>query len=80
MLIYNNIEGTTLHPSSLSTTQAADLANFLLHSKLYSVIFITTESNTAKALALQNVTALHALTLDGAKDAAELLNNAAFKR
>jgi hypothetical protein len=56
----------TVRPSGSSTTQAADLANFLPHSKLCSVIFTTTESNTAKALAPQNITALHELTLDTA--------------
>jgi hypothetical protein len=66
LLIYNNIEGTTLQPSGSSTTQAADLADFLPHSKLCSVIFTTTESNTAEALAPQNVTVLHELTLDTA--------------
>jgi hypothetical protein len=66
LLIYDNVEGTALRPSSSSTTQAADLADFLLHSKLCSVIFTTTKSNTAEALALQNVTALHELALDTA--------------
>jgi hypothetical protein len=66
LLIYNNIEGTTLLPSSSSTTQAADLANFLPHSKLCSVIFTTTESNIAKALAPQNIITLHKLTPDTA--------------
>jgi hypothetical protein len=66
LLIYDNVEGTTLRPSSSSTTQAADLADFLPHSKLCSVIFTTTESNTAEALAPQNVTVLHELTPDTA--------------
>jgi hypothetical protein len=42
------------------------LTNFLPYSKLCSVIFTTTESNTAEALAAQNVTALHELTPDTA--------------
>ncbi|KAF1968774.1 kinesin light chain [Bimuria novae-zelandiae CBS 107.79] len=66
LLIYDNVEGTTRRPSGSSTTQAADLADFLPHSKLCSVIFTTTESNTAEALAPQNVTALHELTPDTA--------------
>jgi hypothetical protein len=66
LLIYNNVEGTTLQPSSSSTSQAADLADFLPHSKLCSVILTTTESNAAEAIAPQNVTALHELTLDTA--------------
>ncbi|KAF1359506.1 HET-domain-containing protein [Lizonia empirigonia] len=52
--------------SGLSTTQAADLADFLPHSKLCSVILTTTENDTAEALALQNVTALHELAPDTA--------------
>jgi len=66
LLVYDNVEGTTLRPSGSSTTQAADLADFLPHSKLCSVIFTTTESDTAEALAPQNVTALHELTPDTA--------------
>ncbi|KAF2633333.1 kinesin light chain, partial [Macroventuria anomochaeta] len=66
LLIYDNVEGTTSRPSGSSTTRAADLADFLPHSKLCSVIFTTTESNTAEALAPQNVTALHKLTPDTA--------------
>jgi hypothetical protein len=66
LLIYDNIGGTTLLPSGSSTTQAADLVNFLPHSKLCSVIFTTTESNIAEALAPQNVTTLHELTPDSA--------------
>ena len=66
LLIFDNVDGTTLRPSGLSTTQVADLADFLPHSKLCSVIITTTESNTAKALAPQNVTALHELTPDTA--------------
>jgi hypothetical protein len=66
LLIYDNVEGTALRPSGSSTTQAADLADFLPHSKLCSVIFTTTKSNTAEALAPQNVTALHELAPDTA--------------
>ncbi|KAL6161718.1 hypothetical protein ACJQWK_08470 [Exserohilum turcicum] len=67
LLIYDNVEGTSLRPIGSSATQhAADLADFLPHSKLCSVIFTTTENNTAKALASQNVMALHELTPDKA--------------
>jgi hypothetical protein len=54
LLIYDNVEGTTLQPSGLS---AADLADFLPHSKLCSVIFTTTESDTTKTLAPHDVVA-----------------------
>lgn len=66
LLIYDNVEGTNLQSSGSSTTQPADLADFLPHSKLCSVIFTTTENNTAEALAPQNVMALHELTPDTA--------------
>jgi tetratricopeptide (TPR) repeat protein len=66
LLIYDNVAGTSLRPSGLSTTQAADWADFLPHSKLCSVILTTTENDTAEALASQNVTALHELTPDTA--------------
>jgi hypothetical protein len=42
------------------------MADFLPHSKLCSVIFTTTESDTAEALAPRTVTALHELTPDTA--------------
>jgi tetratricopeptide (TPR) repeat protein len=62
LLVFDNAEGTAVQRSGLSMTQAADLAEFLPRSKLCSVIFTTTESNTAEALALQHVIALHELT------------------
>jgi hypothetical protein len=48
----------------LSTREAKGLANFLLRSKLYSIIFTTTESDIVEALAPRNVTALYKLALD----------------
>ncbi|KAH6629430.1 kinesin light chain 3 [Boeremia exigua] len=66
LLIYDNVEGTTLQPSGLPAIRAADLADFLPQSKLCSVIFTTTESNTTKTLAPQNVVALRELTPDTA--------------
>ncbi|KAF1359661.1 HET-domain-containing protein [Lizonia empirigonia] len=67
LLIFDN-EGTTVRPtgSGSSTREAAGLADFLPHSKLCSVIFTTTESDTAEALAPRNVTALHELAPDTA--------------
>jgi tetratricopeptide (TPR) repeat protein len=66
LLIYDNVEGTALRPSGLSTREAAVLADFLPLSKLCSIIFTTTESDTAEALVPQNVIALHELTPDTA--------------
>ncbi|KAH7062716.1 kinesin light chain [Paraphoma chrysanthemicola] len=61
LLIFDNVQ----HGGS-STAEAADLADFLPHSKLCSVIFTTTESDTAKTLAPQDVVELRELTSDTA--------------
>jgi MoxR-like ATPase len=66
LLIYDNVQGAALRPSGLSTREAGDLADFLPLSKLCSVIFTTTESDTARALVPQNFIALHELTPDTA--------------
>ncbi|USP79995.1 kinesin light chain 3 [Curvularia clavata] len=68
LLVLDNVECATIRPSGLPTTEAtsADLTKFLPHSKSCSVIFTTTESNIAEALAPQNVVALHELTADTA--------------
>jgi hypothetical protein len=51
LLIFDNTENTTLRSGGSSATEAADLADFLPQSKLCSVIFTTTNTNTALALA-----------------------------
>jgi hypothetical protein len=66
LLIFDNTEHTALRSSGSSTTEAADLAHCLPQSKLCSVIFTTTNSDTAQALASQNIIALQELTLDAA--------------
>jgi Cdc6-like AAA superfamily ATPase len=67
LLIFDNVKDITIRSSSsLSISEAADLSDVLPHSKLYSVIFTTIESETAKALAPRNVTALQELTPDAA--------------
>jgi hypothetical protein len=66
LLIFDNTEDTTLEPSGSSTTGAADLANYLPQSRLCSIIFTTTSSKAAQALASQNVIALQELTPDTA--------------
>jgi tetratricopeptide (TPR) repeat protein len=66
LLIFDNTEHTTLRSSGSSTTEAADLADCLPQSKLCSVIFTTTNGDTAQALASQNMIALRELTLDAA--------------
>jgi tetratricopeptide (TPR) repeat protein len=66
LLVFDNAEGTAVQRSGSSMSQAADLAEFLPRSKLCSIIFTTTESDTAEALAPQHVVALHELTPDKA--------------
>jgi tetratricopeptide (TPR) repeat protein len=66
LLIFDNTEDTTLRSGGSSTTEAADLADCLPQSKRCSVIFTTTNSDTAQALASQNIIALRELTLDAA--------------
>ena len=61
LLIFDNADNTILRSSSLSTAKAAQFANYLPRSRSCSVIFTTTNSNIAKALALQNVIELQEL-------------------
>jgi hypothetical protein len=66
LLIFDNAEDTILRSSDLFAAEAADLAECLPQSKLCSAIFTTTNSDTAQALAPQNVIALQNLTADTA--------------
>ncbi|KAI1666456.1 AAA superfamily ATPase [Pyrenophora tritici-repentis] len=66
LLIFDNTEHTILRSSGPSTTEAPDLADYMPQSKLCSVIFTTTSTKTAQALASQNIIALQELTLDAA--------------
>ncbi|USP80990.1 hypothetical protein yc1106_08264 [Curvularia clavata] len=66
LLIFDNVEGTTVQHGGSLAAETTDLANFLPQSKLCSVIFTTTESDTARTLAPQDVVALRELTPDTA--------------
>ncbi|KAL6153466.1 hypothetical protein ACJQWK_11234 [Exserohilum turcicum] len=66
LLIFDNVESTTVQHGGSPTAEATGLADFLPHSKLCSVIFTTTESDTAKTLAPQNIVALGELASDTA--------------
>ncbi|USP79359.1 hypothetical protein yc1106_06633 [Curvularia clavata] len=66
LLIFDNVEGTTVQHGGSPTAEATGLADFLPHSKLCSVIFTTTESDTVKTLAPQDVVALGELASDTA--------------
>ncbi|KAF2260546.1 kinesin light chain [Lojkania enalia] len=63
LLIFNNIEDINLGSNRLSTARAANLIDYLPQSNLCSIIYITTNSNIAKRLALQNTIELGAITL-----------------
>ncbi|OAL01790.1 kinesin light chain [Phaeosphaeriaceae sp. SRC1lsM3a] len=62
LLIFDNAEYTILRSNSSTATEAVDLAKCLPQSKLCSAIFTTTNSDTAQALAAQNVIELQDLT------------------
>lgn len=62
LLIFDNAEHTIIQSNSSSTTEAVDLAECVPQSELCSAIFTTTNSDTAQALAAQNVIALQDLT------------------
>ncbi|KAL6154046.1 hypothetical protein ACJBU6_07334 [Exserohilum turcicum] len=66
LLIFDNVEGTTVQHGGSPTAEVTGLADFLPHSKLCSVIFTIIESDTAKTLAPQDVVALGELTSDTA--------------
>ena len=66
LLIFDNTEHTTLRSGGSSTTEPVDLADCLPQSKLCSIIFTTTNSDTAQALVSQNIIALQELTLHAA--------------
>jgi hypothetical protein len=62
LLVFDNTEDTILQSSGSSTAETVDLADCLPQSKLCSAIFTTTNSDTARVLAAQNVIALQDLT------------------
>jgi DNA polymerase III delta prime subunit len=66
LLILDNAEDIILWSNGSSAAEAADLAECLPQSKLCSAIFTTTNSDTARTLAPQNVIALQDLTADPA--------------
>jgi Cdc6-like AAA superfamily ATPase len=75
LLIFDNTD-ISLRSSGLSVVQAADLTNYLPQSELCSALFTTTDSNTAKRLALQNLIKLQELTPDTAERMFEKYLNA----
>lgn len=66
MLIFDNTEDITLRSGGSSITESADLVDYLPQSKLCSIIFTTTDTDTAQTLASRNITALRELTPDAA--------------
>ncbi len=61
LLVFDNTEDTILRSSSSSKAEAVHFTNYLPQSILCSIIFTTTNSTIAKALAPQNVVALQGL-------------------
>ena len=66
LLIFDNTEDITLRSGGSSITESADLVDYLPQSKLCSIIFTTTDTDTAQTLASRNITALRELTPDAA--------------
>jgi tetratricopeptide (TPR) repeat protein len=67
LLIFDNVEDTTLQSSGPSTAEAVDLIDYLPRSPLCSIIFTTTSRDTARTLAPRCVVALQELTPDAAQ-------------
>jgi tetratricopeptide (TPR) repeat protein len=64
LLIFDNAVDILLGSSGSSMAGVADLLDYLPQSKLCSIIFTTTSSNTARTLASQNVVELRELAPD----------------
>ena len=64
LLIFDNTDGIEQGSNGFSTAQAADLLDYLPQSKLCSIVFTTTSSDTAKRLASQNIVELGGMTPD----------------
>ncbi|KAF2842629.1 HET-domain-containing protein [Patellaria atrata CBS 101060] len=67
LLIFDNTENITLKSSGFSTARAANLIDYLPQSELCSIIFTTTNSDTAKSLASQNIVKLGEMAPDMAQ-------------
>jgi signal recognition particle GTPase len=66
LLTFDSAGDTILQSSGSFVAEAADLAEYQPHSKLCSVLFTSTNSDIAQALAPQNVIAVQYLTADTA--------------
>ncbi|KAK7177543.1 hypothetical protein PSPO01_16409, partial [Paraphaeosphaeria sporulosa] len=66
LLIFDNAEDAVLRSCGSSTAEAVDLADYLPQSTLCSIVFTTTNSDTAETLAPNNIIALRELTPDTA--------------
>jgi hypothetical protein len=64
LLIFDNVEDKSLGSSGLSTAGVTDLVDYLPQSELCSIIFTTTNTNTARTLASQNIIELRELASD----------------
>ncbi|KAF2245690.1 kinesin light chain [Trematosphaeria pertusa] len=67
LLVFDNTDGINLESSGLSTAGAVDLLDYLPQSELCSIVFTTTNGDTAKRLASQNIVELGEMTPDTAE-------------
>ncbi|KAF2676251.1 kinesin light chain [Lentithecium fluviatile CBS 122367] len=80
LLIFDNTDGMNLGSSGLSTAQAASLVDYLPQSELCSIVFTTTNSDTAKRLASKNIVELGEMAPDTAKRMLENYLNTSVSR
>ena len=67
LLIFDNVDDANPEFNGLPTPQTANLVNYLPRSQLGSIIFTTTDINTAETLAPQNTIELLQMTPDAAQ-------------
>jgi tetratricopeptide (TPR) repeat protein len=80
LLIFDNTNSINLGSSGLFAARAANLLDYLPQSELCSIIFTTTNTDTAKRLASQDIVELGELTLDTAERMLENYLNAPVSR
>ncbi|KAF1967610.1 kinesin light chain [Bimuria novae-zelandiae CBS 107.79] len=67
LLVFDNADGIHLGSSGLSTARAADLLDYVPQSERCSIVFTTTNSDTAERLASQNIVELGGMAPDTAE-------------
>ncbi|KAF7511136.1 hypothetical protein GJ744_005367 [Endocarpon pusillum] len=67
LLIFDNADDVNLGSTGLSTPHSANLVDYLPQSELGSIVFTTTNSDTARTLAVQTTIELQMMTPDSAQ-------------